>query len=241
MKRALVFRHLFFEDLGSLEEILPGLGYDFEYIDIPALSAAAIATIDPLAAELLLVLGGPLSVNDRSDYPWLEPELKHISSRMGARLSTVGICLGAQLIALAAGSRVYPGETKEIGWSHLKCSAEGRETGLGVFEEGGARVLHWHGETFDLPSGASLLASNENYPNQAFAIGDRILGLQFHIEARYPGLENWFVGHCTELNQAPAVDIPALRTDSMANAPASRRAAGEFFASWIARAEKAQG
>ena len=138
---------------------------------------------DPLAdardAGLLVVLGGPMSANDSGRLPWLEEEIGLLRARIDADRPTLGVCLGAQLIARAAGSAVGPG-AKEIGWFPVR-----RSPGSGA---GGAlpeafTPLHWHGETFDLPDGAVRLAETDACPNQAFRLGENVAGYQFHAEA----------------------------------------------------------
>lgn len=131
-------------------------------------------------APLLVVMGGPMSVLDVEHFPWIEDELNLLGARIAANRPTLGICLGAQLIARAAGSRIVPASEKEIGWFPVRrCT----NAGLGHLLPEQFTPLHWHGETFDLPESATLLASSACCPNQAFQLGDWILGLQFHLEA----------------------------------------------------------
>lgn len=233
MKHALAFRHLAFEDLGSLEPILANLNYHCEYVDVPILPARDITAIDVLSPDLLIVLGGPVGVNDGDEYPWIPEELALVKTRLSARKPTLGICLGAQFIAKAAGARVYPMEEREIGWGTLNVTEEGLNLGL----QQGASVLHWHGETFDLPAGARLLASSSACPNQAFSIGGDApyaLGLQFHVEAQYPDLEAWFVGHTSELHSPPEVSIQKLRSDSLRESPKAKAEAQSLIRTWMA-------
>jgi GMP synthase-like glutamine amidotransferase len=122
--------------------------------------------------DLLVILGGPMSVNDTFD--WLEAEKAFVKKSIDNGCLVLGICLGAQMIAKVLGKSVYPNSTKEIGWFPISCS--------GNFLKDELKVLHWHGETFDLPDGAELLASSPVCKNQAFAYEDTVLGLQFHLE-----------------------------------------------------------
>lgn len=185
-------------------------------------------------ADLLIVLGGPIGVYQSGDYPFLRPELALLERRLAAGRPTLGICLGAQLMATALGARVYVGPVKEIGWGPVTLTPQGRASSLAPLGEAGAQVLHWHGDTFDLPEGAIRLAGNQNYQNQAFAFGDAALALQFHLEAGGPQLEEWYVGHTMELS-ASGVSIPALRRETMAVDADVRWRAERIFSDWLRR------
>ena len=148
-----------------------------------------------------------------------------------AALATLGICLGAQLIARALGADVYPGGRKEIGWSELQLSPAGLQSPLRHLA--GVPVLHWHGDTFDLPAGAELLASSALYPHQAFRVGPNILGLQFHPEALTREFERWLIGHGGELASA-GLDVPTLREQARQHGPALERAGQALLRDWVA-------
>ena len=120
-----------------------------------------------------------MSVNDEEQLPWLREEKRFVADAIASNKAVLGICLGSQLIASALGSRIYPGAEKEIGW--FPVFAEPAVPGTFVFPAS-AEVFHWHGETFDLPAGAVHLASSAACRNQAFQIGARVIGLQFHLE-----------------------------------------------------------
>lgn len=129
--------------------------------------------------DLLVVMGGPMSVNDDSQYSWLSKEKRFIRNCIEADKPILGICLGAQLIASAMGAKVYPNRVKEIGWFPVKPMDS--KTGIKLFPST-LEVFHWHGETFDLPPGSLLLSSSADCLNQAFLLRDRVIGLQFHLE-----------------------------------------------------------
>ncbi|HTO80149.1 MAG TPA: glutamine amidotransferase [Methylocystis sp.] len=228
MRKALALLHVAFEDLGSLEAELLGAGFS---VDVKEAACVDHREIDSLAPDLLVVLGGPVGVYDQDAYPFLQAEIAMLRTRLEAERPTLGVCLGAQLMAAALGARVYPGaQGKEIGWGKLKIAA-----GSGAFEEFRKRdpcVLHWHGDTFDLPPGATLLASTEKYVNQAFALGGFALALQFHLEVTEPGLERWYVGHACELAQAQ-IDVGRLRAASHRHAPTLEDAARRFWRQWL--------
>ena len=140
-----------FEDLGVWASTLRARGHRVEYVDAGEdLSRAS-------DADLLIVLGAPIGVHDTADYPYLVGEREVVASRLAEDRPTVGVCLGAQLMAAALGARVYAGERKEIGWGRLSLAPEARETPVHALAD--APILHWHGDTFDLPAGVTLLAS----------------------------------------------------------------------------------
>lgn len=137
----------------------------------------------PSDAELLVIMGGPMSVNDVDDLPWLTEEKSTVDRFIRANKSVLGICLGAQLIANVLGERVYKAPEKEIGWFPVSVAPQGRASTLFAEFPDSFVPLHWHGETFDLPRHAELIASSVAVPNQAFVVNSRIVGLQFHLEA----------------------------------------------------------
>src|SRR6185312_10004678 len=186
--RAVVFSHLPFEDLGTLEPRLTERGFQIDTVDV---TTARFPLPQAEACDLLLVLGGPIGVYDAHDYPFLTAELDVIRRRLAARQAVLGICLGAQLMAAALGSHVYPGPSgPEIGWSAIQAPAScAPPEWFKPLLDSGLQVFHWHGDTFDIPSGASHLAETQKYKNQAFTYGNFALGLQFHPEITAEGLE----------------------------------------------------
>lgn len=128
--------------------------------------------------DALIVMGGPMSVNDEDQHPWLRDEKAFIERTLKEDKPVLGFCLGGQLIATVAGATVAPNQYQEIGWFPIK-RTDGAPTGLFPAE---AMVFHWHGERFELPSGALHLASSEGCDNQAFLLGSNVLAMQFHLE-----------------------------------------------------------
>ena len=189
--RAHYLQHVPFEGLGSIEAWLQTAGYDITSTrfhvsaDLPEVGAI----------DLLVVMGGPMSVNDENEYPWLRDEKAFIRRVVTSGTPTLGICLGAQLIASALGAKVFPNAVKEIGWFPVQAAASTNDAAFKFPEE--TTVFHWHGETFNLPPQAIQLAQSEGCQNQAFQIGQRVLGLQFHLETT-PDSAQAIVSHCRD-------------------------------------------
>ena len=227
MRDALVIRHVAFEDLGLLADILKRFDYQIRYLE----AGRDEFTLETLTtADLLIVLGGPISANDESNYPFLTIECQAIAKRIAAGRATLGLCLGAQIIARALHASVYPGPAREIGWASLTLTTQGKDSCLRHLMD--RPVLHWHGEICELPPSAEHLASTEVCSNQAFRIGSQILALQFHPEVTADGLESWYIGHTLELETA-GIDIPTLRQQSNEHAPPLTAAAERMFTEWL--------
>ena len=229
MPSAVAIRHVAFEDLGSFAAVLERRGWAISYREA---AVDDLAAAELTAADLLIVLGGPISAYEDALYPFLTDELRVIAQRLAAGRPVLGICLGSQLMARALGARVYPSTGKEIGWAPLQLSAAGRASCLAALGEETA-VLHWHGDTFDLPSGAALLGSTPRYPNQAFAWKRHGLALQCHIEVEASGLERWYVGHACELAATPGLAVPTLRAAARHWAPLLAPRAAQCLDGWL--------
>ncbi len=187
--RAHYLQHVSFEGLGSIEPWLCSAGCTvtrtllFESTHLP----------DPGGIDLLLVLGGPMSVNDEAEFPWLREEKRLIRACAAAGKSVLGVCLGAQLIASAMGARVYRNRFKEIGWFPVEGIPSTGASGFSFPPS--LDAFHWHGETFDLPAGAARMARSQGCENQAFQIGRSVIGLQFHLETTGESAKA-MVSHC---------------------------------------------
>ena len=221
--------HVGFEDLGILAPLLAERGISVGHVDAPR---ASLEDVDPAAPDLLIVLGGPIGVYETDLYPFLSREIAMVRERLDRGLPTLGICLGAQLMAAALGARVYPSGVKEIGWKPLTLSDAGQGSCLAPLAAEDLHVLHWHGDTFDLPEGAAHLASTDLCRNQAFLFGANALGLQFHLETTAEALESWFVGHAVEIAGA-GLSLAELREDSRRLAGACNAAGKACFTAWL--------
>jgi GMP synthase (glutamine-hydrolysing) len=230
----LAIRHVHFEDLGSLELVLGERGRPVRYLDV---GLGRIEAPDPVAPSLMVVLGGPISAGDDARYPTLLPLLSMIEKRIAAGLPTLGICLGAQLIARALGARVYPAGRTELGWTPLTLTDAGRASPLRHVDGALTSMMHWHGDTFDLPAGATHLASTPACENQAFAWGEHVLGLQCHPEIRADRFEPWLIGNAGEI-AAEGLDVCELRAETARFGPGLEDAARRMFGEWLDQVEK---
>lgn len=139
---------------------------------------------------MLVIMGGPMSVHDEYEYPWLKPEKWFIKQVIDSGKPILGICLGAQLLAETLDAEVFPGEQKEIGWFPIKLDREFADSDFGQHFPEESVVFHWHGETFSLPHGAKRIASSAACENQGFIYNDHIIALQFHLETTQVSAES---------------------------------------------------
>lgn len=181
MKKALCLQHVPFEGPGVFRQALGKRQYQLETLLVPQ---QALPTTPP---DFLLVMGGPMSVND-SD-PWIEKELLFIRHAIEAGIPVVGVCLGSQFMAKALGGQVHPGPRLEIGPVPVTRTVEEDADAVFGTLPRHFTVFQWHGEGLTLPPGACVLASSESYPVQAFRYGDRAYGLLFHLELEVDGIE----------------------------------------------------
>lgn len=202
-----VFRHVPHEGLGTIGAVLDNAGISYRYVDTSK-GRPVFPSIKSISA--LIVMGGPMGVYEADRFPFLKRELAYIKKAIAAEKPVLGICLGSQLIAHALGARVYPNKRKEIGWYRVRLTPEGKKDSL--FKGGPASpwVFQWHGDTFDLPPGARLLASSALCKNQAFRFGDNVYGLQYHLEVDEAMIREW-------------LDQPGADAELSAIGPGTRR------------------
>lgn len=228
MSEVIAVRHVAFEDLGLFEDVLTERGFQISYVD--AARDHLLRQIRESDPSLLVLLGGPVGAYEDESYPFLKAEKALVRDRVARRRPLLGICLGAQVIAAALGARVYPAGSKEIGWAPVQLSLAGVGSPLGELT---GPVLHWHGDTFDLPEGAVHLASTPVCRNQAFAVGAHTLGLQFHPEVSGDAQESWLVGHAHEIAHTKGVTATGLRAACREHTGDARRQGRAFFGSWL--------
>jgi len=195
MARALVIRHVPHEGLGIIKRPLEK-DFTVEYFDMYR-GAALPPTID--GYDALIVMGGPMGVYEDDVYPFIRSELRLIESALKKRVPTLGICLGSQLLAKAAGAEVYKGKAKEIGWYKVELDLESGEDWLFLGFPDEFTVFQWHGDTFDLPKGGVRLASSELFPNQVIKVGPCAYGIQFHLEVTEEMIREWLMINSDEL------------------------------------------
>lgn len=202
MRKLLVFQHAASEPLGVLDPMLRRWGFRIRYVNF---ARDAAAQLDLGRYDGLVVLGGPMNVDQAAAYPHLATEIAAIREALRLGVPVLGICLGAQLLAAALGASVRPNRVREIGWYRLQPAAQAVDDRLFRHFDGSQQVFQWHAYTFDLPPGAVHLASTASCEHQAFRFGERAYGLQFHLEADEALIQRW-------------VNVPAYRAELEAEA-----------------------
>lgn len=196
-KKTLIFQHVGNEPAGIFEEVLSGNNFPFEYVKIYETNEVP----DTRDATHLLFMGGPMSVNDEEELPWLRDEKALIRERARQNRPVLGICLGAQLIASAFGARVYP-HIVENGWREVRRTGDGLLTGF----PDSFHVFQLHGETFDIPAKGMQICSGSEVRNQALCVGSAT-GLQFHLEPTRELISDW-------ASMIPELDQETIRRDT---------------------------
>jgi GMP synthase-like glutamine amidotransferase len=215
----LILKNITSEGPGTIGDFLAQRNMPLSIIDLSRDDIPSAGGFDTL-----IMLGGPMSVNDEALYPYLTQEMKLAEQFMKSGKKVFGVCLGAQLMAKALGARVFPGAVKEIGWFDIELIGEGENDHMMAYlapDGKSCKVFHWHGETFDIPAGAERLAKSDLYPNQAFRYGDNAYAFQFHIEVRKEMIADW-------LKDEP-VDMAAVRKETEAYYPDYAARAENFY------------
>jgi GMP synthase (glutamine-hydrolysing) len=233
MRPVLALRHVPHESLGLLETVFHEGGLEFLYVD---LFEGRKCNLDPREAAGLVVLGGPMNVDQTDKFPFLATELHWLQRALAANVPVLGICLGSQLLARSLGAKVYPNPVKEIGWYDVQLTEVARSDPLLNECQAIERVFQWHGDTFDLPAGAVHLAASPRCRHQAFRYGRSAWGLQFHWEVTAEMVQEWLVepgNHC-ELSGLDYIDATAIRARLSDELPGLHRTANKVLGKFAA-------
>ena len=223
--RALVFRHTPVDDLGLIAAALDAHDIQYVYADLYG-HPCPESTVNE--ADALIFMGGPMSAND--DHPYIQREIQYIREASARGQMILGVCLGAQLIVKALGARVHANTVKEIGWAPVTFNQSAQTDPLFTGFHDAEMIFHWHGETFTLPPEAELLASSDACRHQAFRVGNRIYGLQFHLEVTPAMIAEW----CREDEACGDAQEVTQPIDPHAHATRSGELARLVFGRWCA-------
>ena len=212
--KILIFQHVPHEILGTFDPLLKRRGVRMRYVNF---SRGSVESINLDSYDGLIVLGGPMSVNQLDEYPHLKEEIYWIKKAIEKNLFVLGICLGAQLISKALGGEVTKSPSPEIGWFDIQLNSEGKKDPLFEFFNETQKIFQWHGDAFSIPEGAVNLASSKGCPHQAFRYGKNVYGFQFHLEVNQDLIERWLDNEVneSELNKHKSyMDIPRIKKET---------------------------
>jgi GMP synthase (glutamine-hydrolysing) len=209
-KPVVVIQQVPHEDLGLIADVFQQAEITYDYVRLDEMSGAGF---QPKSVSGLVVMGGPMNVDQTNEYPGLLAEIDWIRSAIAADLPVLGVCLGSQLLAAALGARVFAGARKEIGWYGVQLTDAAANDGIFSVCRAEEMVFQWHGCTFDLPVGAVRLAQSELFPNQAFRFGRAAYGLQFHLETTAEMIDAWLEepANCAELAGLDDIEPASIR------------------------------
>lgn len=231
MKTALIIRHTPYEGIAGFRAPVEAAGYQIDRVDVTDPDFASIDLDEP---DLVVMMGGPMGVYETGKHPWIACEIVRLARRVLLDRPTLGVCLGAQMIAAAMGARVYPGPVKEVGFAPVSINPAGLGSSLRHIED--VPVLHWHGDTFDLPQNVELLASSDRYAHQAFRRGNNILALQCHPEmGEDPRFDIWLEDE--PYVNAAGLSVAELRAQHDALGAAAVAAGRQMISDWLDRLE----
>jgi len=229
MKTALIIRHVPYEGIAAFREPVEAAGYHIDRVDVTDPEFGAIDLREP---DLLIMMGGPMAVYDQERLPWIRCQLRRLALRLEQDRPTLGVCLGAQMIAAALGAAVFPGPVKEVGF--YKVGVGDMPAAAPLRHLADVPLLHWHGDTFTLPEGTERLASSDRYENQAFRRGDNVLGLQFHAEMGEDDRFHVWTEAWPDDIHAAGQTVEQLRRDHETHGPIAVAAGRAMIADWLA-------
>jgi GMP synthase (glutamine-hydrolysing) len=230
-KNALVFQHDPTIHLGNLEQVLVEAGYDLTVVDARSYAFDA----RPEDVDLVVVLGNDHGVYEKDDHPYIAREEAWLAARAAHERPTLGVCFGAQILASALGAEVYRGDTTVVGFREVTPTPAGQSSPVRFFSD--VPVMQWHGDTFTLPDGATHLAGSNEYANEAFAVDDWALAVQFHPETTPEMHEKW-LSDSPEWVETAGYDIEALRREREKHSDAMQVASQAMLTEWLANLEK---
>ncbi|WP_298908455.1 type 1 glutamine amidotransferase [uncultured Nostoc sp.] len=225
-------QHVPFEGLASIEQW--ATKKDYILTATKFYNGETLPSVDDL--DWVIVMGGPMNIYEDDKYPWLTLEKHFIKEAIKKNKIVTGICLGSQILADVLGSKVYKGQEKEIGWYPIEVTTEAQKYPVFASFPTSLFVFHWHGDTFDLPSGAVRLAYSEVCPNQAFIYGDRVLGLQFHLESTKDSIRQIIENCVSELVAGKYIQKPEemlARDDNFSNINTAMYGILEYFTTFM--------
>lgn len=228
----LILRHMPHEPGGTLETAFDLAGVDFRYFDLHQ-EVPDRLPLDEAAG--LVVLGGPMNVDQVEEYPFLALDVQWIEQALGMKMPILGICLGAQLLAKTLGAAVRPNRIKELGWYRVELLPAAGDDFL-FAQQGMRTIFQWHGDTFDLPRDVVHLARNALCENQAFRYGENAWALQFHIEMTLGMINDWLThpDNCREIAELGYIDPQAIRDRTPEELPRMQAMAAEIFGRFAA-------
>jgi GMP synthase (glutamine-hydrolysing) len=230
VKEVWAIQHVGYEDLGSFEPVLKSRGFTVRYLTSRNVNYNDMYAGDP---DLLVVLGGPMSPYDTDNHPWIPAEVDFVRERIATEKPLLGICFGSQIIAMASGSKTYKGQQgKEIGWEKITVNDDGMQTPFRHLDGALTNMMHWHGDTFDMPDGAVRLASSEKYKDQAYIIGNHIIAMQCHPEVTESKLKLWYNGNKADLEEL-GKSVPQLEQNASEFGPQLQKQAALFLNEWL--------
>lgn len=237
MKNALIVRHVPREGIAGFRQPIEASGYVLHQIDV---GDAGFESADLISPDLVIMMGGPMGVYEQDKYPWIPIQTTKLRERIAAGCPTLGVCFGAQMIAAAMGATVVKGDNGlELGFSALTLTTAGANSPARHLD--GVPVLHWHGDTFNLPDSAELLASTAMYPHQVFRAGPNVLALQCHAEmGEDPRFEDW-LSHFWEDFHTCGMKDWEMRVAHAQYGPGAVAAGRAMIAEWLAQIDLNEG
>jgi GMP synthase-like glutamine amidotransferase len=193
--------HVPFEGLGCIENWISVNNHSASYTKF--YESAHLPKLTDI--DWLIIMGGPMSVHDEAEFPWLINEKRFIRKAIEMGKTIIGICLGSQLIAEVLGSKIFPNNQKEIGWFDIQLTETGKSTSICKKFDDKFKAFHWHGETYNLPSGARHLFRSQACENQGFLYKEKVLGIQFHFEVTDKSLKAMLESGESELIETETV------------------------------------